>query len=57
MARSSKRAGFGNQRGSINPKMTVSEVAPKLPKKNDVWLDISGTATWKYYDGTVWQSV
>ena len=57
MARSSKRAGFGNQRGSINPKMTVSEVAPKLPKKNDVWLDISGTATWKYYDGSAWQSV
>lgn len=57
MARSSKRAGFGSQRGSINPRITVSTKEPSLPKKYDLWLDISATATWKYYDGSTWQSV
>ena len=57
MARASKRVGVGQQRGSINPKITVSEVAPSVPKKNDIWLDISSTATWKYFDGSTWQTV
>lgn len=57
MGRSSKRTGFGKNRGATNPKTTVSTVAPSKPAKYDLWLDISGTATWKYYDGSTWQSV
>lgn len=56
MARASKRTGFGPQRGATNPKITVSTVEPSRPKKYDLWLDISATATWKYYDGSTWQS-
>ena len=53
MARASKRAGNGPHRGSINPKITVSAVAPAKPKTNDLWYD-TGTSTLKYYNGSTW---
>ena len=58
MARASKRAGVGVQRGSTNPKITVSAVAPTQPKKYDIWVDITTPTTpvWNYFDGTAWQS-
>lgn len=58
MARASKRAGVGAQRGSVNPKITVSAIAPSLPKKYDIWVDISTPATpvWNYWDGSAWQN-
>lgn len=57
MARATKRAGFGYQRGSINPRITVSDVAPSWPAINDLWIDTSGvSAVLKYWDGSSWQT-
>lgn len=58
MARASKRAGYGPQTGSTNPKITVSPVAPNNPKLYDIWVDITTAATpvWNYWDGSAWQN-
>ena len=57
MARATKRAGFGYQRGSINPRITISIIAPTTPAKHDIWIDISGaSAVLKYWDGSAWQT-
>jgi len=58
MGRASKRAGYGQQRGSINPKITVSVTAPNQPKKYDIWVDITTASApvWNYYDGSAWQN-
>lgn len=58
MGRASKRAGFGVQRGSTNPRISVSSVAPSNPKEKDIWVDISTPTTpvWNYYDGANWQN-
>lgn len=58
MARSSKRAGYGRQRGSTNPKITVSAIAPSNPNVNDIWVDISTPTApvWNYWDGSAWQN-
>ena len=58
MGRASKRAGFGVQRGSINPRITVSNVAPSNPKTNDIWVNTTTPTApvWNYYDGANWQN-
>lgn len=38
MARSSKRTGFGSNKGAINPRITTSHTAPKNPSKNDLHI-------------------
>jgi hypothetical protein len=57
MARASNRVGFGSNRGSANPKITVSTIPPSNPKHNDLWLDINTSpGIWKWWDavGATW---
>jgi len=50
-SRSSRRPGVSVNRGSLNPKITVSTTAPLNPKNKDMWFDITASpGTWKYYD-------
>lgn len=56
MARSSNRVGRGVNEGSINKSFTISDVAPRSPRTNDLWYDISvSPVVLKYYDGSAWQ--
>jgi len=55
MGRASRRTGYGQNRGSLNPKITISDEAPTNPKTYDIWIDISGaSAVLKYWDGSSW---
>lgn len=48
MARASKRAGFGQQRGAISPRITYAEIAPSLPKNGDEWIKKSTSQKYVY---------
>lgn len=57
MSRATSRAGFGPVRGSLNPQITIGTTPPANPKLNHLWLDTTASpATWKYWDGTAWQT-
>lgn len=53
MPRASKRTGTGPNRGSINPKITISILAPNSPKENDIWMDSTDLRIF-YYDSSEW---
>jgi hypothetical protein len=52
-SRQSRRAGFGELRGAINPPVAVSEVPPRNPSVKDLWVS---TYEDKFYrwDGAAW---
>lgn len=52
MARASKRAGFGKQRGSVSPRITYSEIAPNLPQNGDEWIKKSTSQKYVYDKAT-----
>lgn len=55
-ASATKRAGYGPQRGAINPKVTVSSITPSIPKINDIFIRTTPTpSTTFWYNGTTWQ--
>lgn len=47
-----RRPGFNNLEGALNPKTTVSTVAPLKPKRYDIW--ISTLENKKYYWSGSW---
>jgi hypothetical protein len=52
-SRVSKRPGYGVNRGATNPKLTIGDVAPLNPQKNDVWMDmLRGNVS--VYSGSAW---
>lgn len=62
-ARSSKRAGIGSNRGSLNPNITVllsestATALPKFPKIRDIVIDANTTGSVITYvwDGAGWR--
>jgi len=52
MARAERRSGFGVNKGSLNPKTTVSETAPVSPSHKDNWIDIVNALHY-FYDATL----
>jgi hypothetical protein len=47
-------AKFLNKNFKENPKISVGNVTPVDPEKNDLWLH---NTTWKLFNGTEWTSV
>jgi hypothetical protein len=56
MARATKRSGFGNNKGSLNPKMVVSATEPKNPTLNMIWIDTTTPAV-KVWNGLSWDTI
>jgi hypothetical protein len=53
LARASRRSATGPNRGSINPKLVITDYQPYNPKINDIWYD-TATPAIKYWTGVQW---
>ena len=59
-SRQSKRPGFGPLTGAVNSRTTISMVAPKRPKKYDIWIvadTTPGASKMYWWSGYVWIQV
>lgn len=52
-SRQSKRSGFGVQRGALNPRVHVGDIAPSSPQSKDVWVDSFNNKAFRW-SGSAW---
>jgi len=56
-SRSSKRAGYGVHRGSLNPEIVIRDTQPPSSRKKTIWIKTEAPKGIYYYDGTTWVQV
>jgi hypothetical protein len=49
-SRSSKRAGYGTHRGSLNPEIIIRDDAPPSARNKTIWIKTSATKGIYVYD-------